>query len=171
MSGRGYAAGKYVASFVGFAPVKEPALVAVVILDEPWPRYHGGEVAAPVFARIAGQTLLYLGVPPDREDVPWLASMGDASPGDASPGDASPGVRATALAAERQPNPAGTGRSDAVPDFAGLTARQAVSLSADLGFRLALSGHGAVARQSPPPGTPLEAASTIEVWLATPEVM
>ncbi len=65
--GRGYVDGKYVASFVGFAPVERPAVVCVVALDEPWPAYHGGEVAAPVWKAIVEKTLLYLGVPPDGE--------------------------------------------------------------------------------------------------------
>jgi cell division protein FtsI (penicillin-binding protein 3) len=65
--GRGYVDGKYVASFVGFAPVDRPAVVCTVVLDEPWPAYHGGQVAAPVFSAIVGKTLLYLGIPPDGE--------------------------------------------------------------------------------------------------------
>lgn len=70
--GRGYVDGKYVASFVGFAPIRDPAVVCVVALDEPWPAYHGGEVAAPVFAAIVAKALLYLGVEPDRErSLPW----------------------------------------------------------------------------------------------------
>jgi cell division protein FtsI (penicillin-binding protein 3) len=55
----------FVASFVGFAPVHEPRLVGLVALDEPWPLYHGGQVAAPVFGAVARQVLLYWGVPPD----------------------------------------------------------------------------------------------------------
>jgi len=61
----GYSATRFVASFVGFAPARRPELVMAVVIDEPWPRYHGGDVAAPVFARIAGPVLLYLGVAPD----------------------------------------------------------------------------------------------------------
>ena len=55
----------FVASFVGFAPVHDPRLVGLVALDEPWPLYHGGQVAAPVFGAVARQVLLYWGVPPD----------------------------------------------------------------------------------------------------------
>ncbi len=66
--GRGYVAGKYVASFVGFAPVRRPAVVCAVVLDEPWPKYHGGEVAAPVFAEVVAKALVHLGVPPDDRD-------------------------------------------------------------------------------------------------------
>ena len=60
-----YSHRQFVASFVGFAPVREPRLVGLVALDEPWPLYHGGQVAAPVFGAVARQVLLYWGVPPD----------------------------------------------------------------------------------------------------------
>ncbi len=179
--GRGYAVGKYIASFVGFAPVKHPALVAAVILDEPWPKYHGGEVAAPVFSRLAGQILLYLGVPADSRYTPrptlpdtrtaTLFAGGDSTAGGDSAEHAA-GQPSTPLPGSGHGVvPAATVPADAMPDFAGLSARQAIALSADLGLRLALRGHGAVKRQSLPPGTPLENAGTVEVWLATPEVM
>lgn len=64
-----YAPGRYIASFAGFVPARRPALVAAVVIDEPRPPlYHGGQVAAPVFAAIAEPILLYLGVPPDRAE-------------------------------------------------------------------------------------------------------
>lgn len=43
---------RYIASFAGFAPVEAPRLSAIVVLDEPQDNYFGGQVAAPVFARI-----------------------------------------------------------------------------------------------------------------------
>jgi cell division protein FtsI (penicillin-binding protein 3) len=61
---KGYASGKYVASFVGVAPYMNPELCVLVILDEPWPAYHGGEVAAPVFKEIMSQSLPLLDIPP-----------------------------------------------------------------------------------------------------------
>jgi cell division protein FtsI (penicillin-binding protein 3) len=65
-----YSRSRYVASFVGFAPLEEPRLVALVVLDEPRPAYHGGEVAAPTFAAMARQILLYWGVPPSPGPTP-----------------------------------------------------------------------------------------------------
>ncbi len=65
--GRGYLPDEHVASFVGFAPVERPVLVAAVVLDAPQGRYHGGQVAAPIFSRVVSQALLYLGVTPERE--------------------------------------------------------------------------------------------------------
>src|SRR6185436_4060039 len=60
----------FVSSFVGYAPIGDPRLVGVVALDEPWPAYYGGVVAAPAFAAIARQVLLYWGVPPRPGLVP-----------------------------------------------------------------------------------------------------
>jgi len=62
----GYAQHKYVASFVGLAPVSDPRLVIAVMLDEPSAgQYYGGAVAAPVFSAVMGGALRMLGVPPD----------------------------------------------------------------------------------------------------------
>jgi cell division protein FtsI (penicillin-binding protein 3) len=62
----GYAAHKYVASFVGLAPASDPRLVIAVMLDEPSAgQYYGGAVAAPVFSAVMGGALRMLGVPPD----------------------------------------------------------------------------------------------------------
>lgn len=61
LPGRGYVDGRYVASFVGFAPLERPQVVLLVALDEPLPRYHGGEVAAPIFHDIVQEALLYMG--------------------------------------------------------------------------------------------------------------
>lgn len=60
----GYAPGKFVASFVGFVPADAPRLAILVVIDEPRGKYYGGEVAAPMFARIALQVLRYLNVAP-----------------------------------------------------------------------------------------------------------
>ena len=57
---------EYVASFVGFAPVSDPRVVIAVMIDEPsGGAYYGGQVAAPVFAQIAGATLRTLQIAPD----------------------------------------------------------------------------------------------------------
>ncbi len=55
-----YSHSKFIASFIGFAPVEDPAIVIVVILDEPRPYYFGGVVAAPVFKNVATDVLKYL---------------------------------------------------------------------------------------------------------------
>lgn len=57
---------KYIASFVGMAPMSNPRIVVAVMVDDPSRgKYYGGQVAAPVFARITGETLRTMRVPPD----------------------------------------------------------------------------------------------------------
>ncbi|MBI3602274.1 MAG: penicillin-binding protein [Candidatus Omnitrophica bacterium] len=55
-----YSHAHFYATFVGFAPVENPRLVAVVVCDEPHPAYYGGTVAAPVFSEVIGDALKYL---------------------------------------------------------------------------------------------------------------
>ena len=56
---------RYNSSFVGFAPVNNPAITILVVLDSPVGAHHGGEVGGPVFKRVAEQVLAYLDVPHD----------------------------------------------------------------------------------------------------------
>lgn len=57
---------RYVATFVGFAPVSNPRLVVAVMIDEPSNgQYYGGQVAAPVFSKVTGAALHALNVPND----------------------------------------------------------------------------------------------------------
>jgi cell division protein FtsI (penicillin-binding protein 3) len=62
-----YSHSNYIASFAGFAPVNNPAATIIVILDSPKGGHEGGQVAAPVFARIAEQVLSYMNVRRDAE--------------------------------------------------------------------------------------------------------
>jgi cell division protein FtsI/penicillin-binding protein 2 len=64
----GYMAGKYVASFAGFAPVANPEIVCIVSIDEPVGAYFGGDVAAPIFAQVVSHALQIMGVPPENSD-------------------------------------------------------------------------------------------------------
>jgi membrane peptidoglycan carboxypeptidase len=64
---RAYSRTKYVASFAGFAPINDPAITVVVVLDSPVGLHQGGQVSAPVFTRIAQQVLEYLHTPHDTE--------------------------------------------------------------------------------------------------------
>ena len=69
----GVYANKYVASFVGFAPASDPRLIVAVMIDEPTNGKHfGGDVAAPVFARVMAGSLRTLGAVPDAPLKPLL---------------------------------------------------------------------------------------------------
>ena len=70
-----YERGKYVSSFVGFAPVKKPAIAVLVIVNEPKREHYGGTVAAPAFRKIAQETLIYLNVLPDKSTEKLTAQL------------------------------------------------------------------------------------------------
>lgn len=63
----GYAKGKYIASFLGFAPADKPKLVILAMVDEPTNGYYGGEIGGPIFREIAQEILPHLGALPRRE--------------------------------------------------------------------------------------------------------
>lgn len=54
--------GKYISSFIGFAPAKDPRVIAIVLIDEPTGIYYGGAIAAPVIAELFDNILPYLGI-------------------------------------------------------------------------------------------------------------
>ena len=63
----GYSTDRFFATFVGVAPATNPRLVALVVLDDPSAgRHQGGEVSAPVFSEIMGDSLRLLAVAPDE---------------------------------------------------------------------------------------------------------
>jgi len=63
----GYSTDRYMAVFGGVAPATDPRLTAVVVIDEPNAGEHqGGQVSAPVFARVVGGALRLLAVAPDQ---------------------------------------------------------------------------------------------------------
>lgn len=63
--GTGYDGG-YIASFVGFAPSKNPDFIVLVMLDNPQGAYYGGQIAAPVFKEIMEQLLALAEVPTEN---------------------------------------------------------------------------------------------------------
>jgi len=63
-----YSHTKFIATFVGFAPVSDPRIAVLVTVDEPTPSYYGGTVAAPVFKSVTEDVLKYLRVKPDRAE-------------------------------------------------------------------------------------------------------
>ena len=144
-SGR-YSMADHVASFVGFVPASRPALVILVSLDTPRGALnHGGDVAAPVFARVAEDALRHLAVPsevPDRVLRATVHRAFSATPAAYRP--ASP----EAAALEADPS--------LMPDLTGRPAREAAIAAARRGLAVELRGSGRVAAQVPEAGTRLE---------------
>jgi cell division protein FtsI (penicillin-binding protein 3) len=169
-----YARGRYVAWFAGFVPAGRPELVIVVMVDEPrGARFHGGDVAAPVFSRVALPVLQYLGVPPDREpaliiDAPLRASAPRRTgrvvpavrrrgvPADAARAGKADGPGAGVEAAILGPMAPDAASGPSMPDLTGLTLRQATERLAALGLNCSSQRRGPrVKAQDPGPGSPV----------------
>ncbi|HMN21267.1 MAG TPA: penicillin-binding protein 2 [Ottowia sp.] len=74
--GKGYAANKYRAWYVGMAPIEQPRVIVAVMVDEPSNGvFYGGSVAAPVFSEVAQQALRIMGVAPDVEVKPEIVAQ------------------------------------------------------------------------------------------------
>jgi len=70
-----YSFEKYVASFVGFAPVENPKIAVLVVVDEPKKQHYGSIVAAPAFKAIAQKTLDYMHIAPKRKTDKLMVSL------------------------------------------------------------------------------------------------
>jgi cell division protein FtsI (penicillin-binding protein 3) len=82
----GYVDDKYVAVFAGLAPVSQPQLVCVVMINEPGgDEYYGGQVAGPVFANVMAGALRLLNIAPDA--LPQNARFAQAGTADSSPAE------------------------------------------------------------------------------------
>ena len=63
----GYSEDHYLSVFAGLAPVSDPRLVMVVMIDDPrGEKYYGGQVAGPVFAKVMSGALRLLNIAPDN---------------------------------------------------------------------------------------------------------
>ena len=60
--------GKYIASFMSFAPAENPQMMALVLIDEPQGNYYGGSVSGPVMKELLGNILPYLGIKPEYNE-------------------------------------------------------------------------------------------------------
>ena len=134
----GYAARKRVGSFIGFVPADDPRLVVLVLVDEPEVNVYGGVVAAPVFRNIARGALRRLAVAPQQADL-IPSAVGQAE-----------------VPFRRAPNKAIDVAFDegsfAVPDFVGLSLREAVEKARTVKMKVKMQGNGYVVKQSPTPG-------------------
>ncbi|MFQ5663516.1 MAG: penicillin-binding transpeptidase domain-containing protein [Terriglobia bacterium] len=175
-----YSRTDFVASFAGFAPARDPVVSVVVVIDSPrGPRYHGGEVAAPLFRKVVERVLAYLNVPRDLPMLPEpsrrpieRAAMQDFQPGQFEPTSwleddsrltaAAPGAGITP-AGQSEPRFWRTGlntrntvvmvKTDTVvvPDLIGLSLRAVGEKCARLGLEPILAGSGVVVAQRPGP--------------------
>jgi len=173
----------YNASFMGFAPVNNPALVIVVTLNGTSGNSGmGGSASAPAFHAIATEALRLLDVPKDLpDDVPLLqAKKAKVSNDDVSDlaitevADGSSNILEEDESAKPAADPAESGvnlihaslpQGPAMPDLRGKTLRAALETASIEGFTLAAEGSGVVRAQSPAPGEPWRPGQNVSVRL------
>ena len=145
--GSGYLSGHYIASFAGFAPVEDPQITVLVIIDDPNGIYYGGQIAAPIAGEIFEQVLRYLNIKPLNNDLegapvkrPLAQLQQPAKPIQVPPGKV------------------------LVPDFTGKTMRQVAELADSLSLIVLPEGSGIAQRQSIPVNTLVDNGAEITVY-------
>lgn len=165
--GSGYMEGKYIASFCGFAPVENPQVALLVMIDEPLGVFYGGQIAAPVAGRIFSQIFRYLRIEPSDAPLGVDADELDATigEGDASIHNFKP--REVPKPPEPQAEPAPTENlapeSARVPNFYGKSIRESARLANEAGISFAAEGSGFAVSQSIGAGEIVDKGTTVKV--------
>lgn len=183
-----YSHRKFVASFVGFAPLADPVLAAIVVVNEPQGEYYASQVAAPAFREIMQRSLIHMKVPQDQptwEDAPLraraVAMASSAAPAAAVTAaavrhDRAP-IRRTSKSGVEQQGLALTESKRVVTiqagafklaDFRGESLREVARECARLGLRLKIFGSGVAVGQRPEAGALVTQNSVCEVYFSTP---
>lgn len=171
-----YSATRYNASFVGFAPVNNPAVTILVVLDSPVGQHHGGVVSGPVFKRVAEQVLAYMGV---AHDVPSPSEVETAKNEERRRGSVAKSQDAKTDDSTRESFAASIGKSRkaeatptaafseqdsiAVPGLVGKSVRGVTEVCSRLGLAPVLIGDGVAVEQFPEAGTQVQRGSQVTV--------
>ena len=149
-NGAGYMDGHYIASFCGFAPVDDPRIVVLVILDDPaGGNFYGGQIAAPVAGSIFAQIFRYMHIEPSSD--PFLEMDEKRAQKPQLP--------------KKQPQmpknvPSG---KVVVPDLEGMTIREVAEKLAEIGVTLEAEGSGRATYQSAPPYSVVDPGAVVTV--------
>ena len=170
-----YADHLYLASFAGFAPLDDPRVLVMVLIDEPHPDEHfGGQVAGPPWLEVMTETLRYLGVVGAAAPAADASGTSNASPSGAESAQAkaqadaqaqaeaakAPAAEPAGAAADEEDAPGDSvegGDSDStatvdMPDLAGLGLADALEMAGTRCASVQVSGSGRVIEQFPSPG-------------------
>ena len=148
--GAGYMDGRYIASFCGFAPVEDPKVTVLVIIDDPTlGSYYGGQIAAPVAGRIFAQLMRYMHIEPTSEVLMDIETVPQP---------------------HERPKPKKVFQGEVpngkvvMPDFIGMSLREAARKAAESGLTFEGEGSGVAASQSIEPNTLVDAGTAITVY-------
>ncbi len=156
--GKGYAKGQYISSFAGFIPANDPKYVIYVAIDNPRYQYYGGDVAAPLFSRIASYAVRQAGLAP--------VLLTEKSVVHETKVDKEADVRNKSIAKIREmARVLNEDDRNVTPDFSGLTLREVLGRVRGTPIHVDTSGRGVVSLTFPPAGQPLPPNKTVRVYL------
>ena len=185
--GRGYEARKYTAVFAGFAPIRNPRVTCVIVLQEPkYGNHWGGFASGPVFKEVVRDALIRMSVPKDpmpledgdlaaksavaRADADTVHARVEfeaAEPAALGVLDVSalaPGAVALELAPlELRPLAEDLRGGPKMPSLVGMTRKEAKEMLVELGMQWDPRGAGRVVEQYPPAGTALEGVTVCQL--------
>lgn len=141
----GYLQGRYIASFIVFGPVEDPAFVALIVIDDPEGTYYGGQIAAPVFKDLMTQLVRFYRI---------------------SPSTTLEGTRSATGVVQDKADKMIVRTDDGtviLPDFTGWTMGEVRQWSAKANLKFKPEGSGFAISQSPPGGSAVEKNNAINV--------
>jgi cell division protein FtsI (penicillin-binding protein 3) len=174
---KAYSKTRHVASFAGFAPADKPAVVIVVVIDEPLGADHGGQVAAPIFKDLAEQILPLLAVMPTvSRDLQGRPEQFKELDRDAArlpapqPTGQPTGLTEKPLAGGngsvvRAP---GTKNGFHMPDLRGKSLAEVTQICAQLGLDPEFTGQGRAQNQNPQAGAEVKIGQTVSIEFGGP---
>ena len=140
----GYMEGRYIASFCGFAPVENPEIVVLVVIDDPSAgAFYGGQIAAPVARDIFSQLLRFMHISPSSDTFADMNKDKEA--------------------AAAKPAPAASDGKVRMPDLTGMSIRDVSQKLAELGLGIDVQGNGLARSQSIPAGAEIKSGQSVTV--------
>ena len=147
----GYAAGEYIASFVGFVPADKPRYAMLVLVDTPQgSRFYGSQVAAPIFRDVLQQILVLKGIEPSEKE--GLITLESAN------------GRSQAAGAKLPEFKVLEDGNVLLPEIKNVGIGQTMEILEKVKLRLRPYGSGRAYLQNPPEGTRVKPGTVIEIW-------
>lgn len=150
---RGYDPKRSLASFAGYFPAHAPRIVGIVIFGEPETSIYGGEISAPVFRRIA---VRYSRLPRNYEMLGPRLEYAEGFRDDNRGVDEKADILPVSGELAMENHETVFQESTTLPDFRGITVREAMRRAQALGLKYEIEGSGVVKSQNPSPGAPIK---------------
>lgn len=145
---KNYSNSKMISSFIGFLPADNPKLTILIIIDEPQGIPYGGTVAAPIFKEAASQIIRYLNIPPNQGGIIMVKYHPYTNLYQEKGAINHNYLKKISLSEQHV--------LQSMPDFSGLSMRDALKKAEELDLNIEISGSGKAISQYPPPDNPIE---------------